>query len=123
MPTVYDKTTGRVLCTFNGAGALITSDGGIIEATLTHKDYVDVETKEIKKRPIMDALISSQKVLLGEVVKLTTPDKALVMVLGPSSGEIESDGEIELTFSLPGTYKIIVSLFPHLDWETTCEAS
>ena len=75
----------------------------------------------IVARPAMPVLFDRATVPAdgGTPVTFTqVPTGAEVSVSGPVTDRFTTpDGTVELTFDLPGTYRVKVARFPFLDWE------
>ena len=119
----YDPETGRITAIRLGPYADIANEGYsfILGDADILTEYVDITqpTLEIKKRPLMD---------ITQDTDIMYADGSDTMVLSglPIPCEVTIGGQVyqvpdgifEFQTTAAGDYKIIVSAFPYMDWES-----
>jgi hypothetical protein len=85
-----------------------------------------VKAGNIVERPPLQVSVSANTVRADssdQVLIIGVPACAAVQVVGPASGCGMADGGVlSFTFALPGTYRIVCTLFPYMDWEVSIDA-
>lgn len=69
---------------------------------------------QLTERPVMPVTVTGQT-LTG------APEGATISINGKAAG-VADGTDIELTFDLPGDYRVKAELFPYLDYEVTIHA-
>jgi hypothetical protein len=81
----------------------------------------------IQPRPVMSVLLDVTTVPadgLSEATFTGVPTGAAVTVRGPATDAFTvPDGELVMTFDVPGTYRVSIEKFPFRDFEATCDAT
>lgn len=137
--TVYDTTTGRVVTT-GKAGSFAAAAGqawgphlGWLPVTATGRDWVDPSGSTgcqddtgtfvdlpgiVVPRPGLPRFDGNAVLPDGidEVVLAGLPEGTTVSVDGGEPQEV-TDGEIRFSSTMPGTYRLLVSCWPYLDYE------
>lgn len=114
--TFYDNTTGLVLSSGSTCEPeSVCPAGASMLLGVVAKPYFDcVQDGEVVHRVELPAVLSGNT-LTG------VPAGASVQI---DTDIYEADGSpITLTFDQPGTYTLLVSLWPYLDWRATIEHS
>lgn len=107
---IYDTNTGRIERNIICPDTIIDIQTQLGENYLEHPIIDDslyfISNRQVIERPVFDVSLNGQT-LIG------VPTDAIVTIEGV---EYIADGtDIELSFSLPGTYNIKLSLFPFVD--------
>lgn len=112
---VYEKKTGRISKAVSCSPSVIevqcTKDETYIEGAVT-SDGFRVVDDVIQERPASPVYLEGDTLhRVGKGAKINI-----------DGTEYVADGSpIQLTFSLPGVYKVTVTEWPYLDWETHIE--
>ena len=79
----------------------------------------------VRPRPVMPVMFDNATVPVGSEVTFTgIPAGANVRVSGPATDAFTvPDGELVMTFDVPGTYRVSIEKFPFRDFEATCDAT
>lgn len=114
--TCYEAATGKILCTVSG-------DDAAIEATKIHGAHPWVSGDWSANTHYVNSGVtverpSSPAILTGMVLS-QLPNPSTVIINGISYTVTE--GTAELEFDYPGTYKVLVESWPHLNKEFIIE--
>lgn len=113
--TEYNSQSGRI------GGTLFAADDAVLQSMrdMTHFDAeLDghwpgeehyISNGQPTPRPLMSITVTGST-LTGLPIPAT-------VIIGADRYEVD-DGEVELDFPLPGTYRVRVEAWPHQDWET-----
>lgn len=117
--TEYDSQSGRI------GGTLFADDEDVLQSMRDVANYdaaLDgqwpgdayyVDNGQPTPRPIM-AITTTGATLTGLPIPAT-------VIIGADRYEVD-DGDVELDFPLPGTYRVRVEAWPYQDWETEVTA-
>ena len=89
------------------------------------KDYIT--GSQCKPRPAFPATLARTTVnadATDTLVVSGVPAGAALMMIGPVSleGQVDTAGDVKLTFAMTGDYELTLSLFPFLDLKVTIHA-
>jgi hypothetical protein len=124
---VFDST-GRVLRSGTCPSNDLFLQAGTGEFVLEGRanDLLDyVVDGVVRPRPVMPVMFDNSTVpATSEVTFTGIPDGAKVRVSGPANDAFTvPDGELVMTFDVPGTYRVSIEKFPFRDFEATCDAT
>lgn len=130
----YDKGTGRILALYDvpNPDDQCGESHGFIEGWYAQDEFY-VEHGKAVKRPVMQLRLDNPEIVadgIGTATVSGIPEQTEVAITGPvgSPDAMENiymvdEGSISMSVALPGEYRIVVSSWPHKEWETVIHAS
>ena len=126
--TLYDPLTGRILRVVTAPANLIhqqtlPGEAYLAERANTLTQYVNIATKQIEDRPLMEAILSKPTFMADglDMVMLGNLPQPCTVILKGQSWRVE-DGIFSLTTDIPGSFLLTVQAWPYLNAEFSVEA-
>jgi hypothetical protein len=126
--TVYNTKTGKINRIVDAPDIIAQLQAGEGEAWITGSSddltqYVNIATKQIEDRPLMDAILSKPTFLADglDMVMLGNLPQPCTVILKGQSWRVE-DGIFSLTTDIPGSFLLTVQAWPYLNAEFAVEA-
>jgi hypothetical protein len=117
--TEYDESTGELgfIKSFSDEETYeLNNANPHVMGAFSSQDYYVVEGEAVERpaSPVTLSDLTLQGVPAGSTLTIASAS------LSTSNGErYDAEGEIELEFSLPGSYSLRVECWPYKDWEVT----